>query len=136
RAMPCGGRPPGPPLDATGVVPQSPLEVAQLRGRHPQGVEPDVRVGTEVQVLAQRAIHGELRPGPSLRRPRADARLATRLRMPDRIAPAAVEAETVGGAPAGGERGQQQAAVVAAEIVGALAQADREAAECVRPGNG
>src|ERR1051325_4757069 len=82
---------------------------------------------------AQRAIRRDLGAGASLRRPRGQARLGARLRMPDGIAPAAVELEAVRGAGAGGERGDEQAPVVATEIVGALAQPDREAAEAVRP---
>src|SRR5439155_18905642 len=87
-------------------------------------------------MLAQRAIHGELRAGASLRRPCGHTRLGARLRMPDGIAPAAVEVEAVRGAGPGGERGHEQAPVVATEIIGALAQPDREAAEAVRPRDG
>ena len=127
------GRDPGARLDRARVVPQPAIEVAQVRGRHPQHVEPDVGVGAEAKMPPQRTVHGEGDPCTAFHRPGGEARLGARCQVTDRVAPAAGEADPLGGTSARPHRTEQEAAVVAAEIVRALAHAQRDAAEIVPP---
>ena len=84
-------------------------------------------------MAAQRAIHGERDAGAPLDRPRGDGRRRARQRVAHRVAPTGVESGTTGGAVPGGDAAEQQASIVAPEVVGALAQAERDAAEIVVP---
>src|SRR3989449_4106422 len=84
---------------------------------------------TEIYTLS---LHDAL-PISAFHRPGGEARLGARCQVTDRVAPAAGEADPLGGAGARPHRTEHEAAVVAAEIVRALAQAQRHAAELVPP---
>src|SRR3989442_10942865 len=101
---------------------------------HPRGVEPAVRIGAEPQVLAQRAVDRERDTAPPLHVPGGETRFSARHEVADRGGPAAVEAEAVSTlAPAGCDRPQLPAALVAAQGVPAVPEAQRHPPENLGP---
>src|SRR5205823_11169323 len=86
--------------------------------------------------LSQGMVHCDLGPRTTLDRPRRYARLGTRPQPADRIAPAAVQPEHLAGAAPRRHGAEQQAAVIGAEVVGPLPQADGDATEVVGPDHG
>src|SRR5207245_8042483 len=129
------GRHPGAPLDRPGVVPLAPVHIPQVGGGHPQGIESRMGIGAKAQVLAQRTVHRQLDTGPSFDRPGCDTRLGAWHEMPDRVRPPTVEAEPTGGVAPGGDRTDHEAAVVTAQIVRAITEAEGGSPEVVGPGD-
>src|SRR5256885_5065016 len=129
------GGDPGARFDRPGVLPQAAVKITEVRRGHPEGVEAEVGIGAEAQVLAQSAVQRERDARSTFHGPRRDARLGAGHEMTDRVRPAAVEAEALAGTVAGGGRRDGQASVVAAEIVGAVARSEEHTSELQSPCN-
>src|SRR3989449_7690483 len=115
----------------------SPLPLhAPLPIAPPRRAEPAVRARADPGVRAQRASAPDGPPGPPLGEPSREARRSPRREPADRVAPAPVQPERLTRPRARRHRTEHQAPVVAAEVVGALPQTDRDAAEVVGPDHG
>src|SRR5439155_3344859 len=90
-----GGGDPGARFDRPRILPQAAVEIADVRRGHPEGVEAEVGIGAEAQVLAQGAVDRERDAAPPLHEPRGEARLGARHELADWVGPAAVEAAAV-----------------------------------------
>src|SRR2546425_108269 len=94
-----GGGDPRARFDRPRVLPQPTVDIADIGRGHPEGVDADVGIGPETQVLAQGAVDRERDARPSLHEPSGEARLGARHEVANRVGPAAVETDAVPAPP-------------------------------------